>query len=76
MSMLFNRKVIIPVWPPVVFGLFALLGSPLTFATGGLVLLAAIAPPAIMLILWKAPSLTLSEAIAEELHPAERSRAK
>ena len=62
MSMLFSRKAV-PAWPVVVLGLFALFGSPLTSATGWLLLFVAVVPPTIMLILWKAPRLTLSEAI-------------
>jgi hypothetical protein len=54
MAMSFSRTAIIPVWL-VVFGLFALFGSPMTFATGGVVLVGGIALT-IMLVLWKGPS--------------------
>jgi len=54
MSMSFNRTAIIPVWL-VVFGLFALFGSPMTFATGVVVLVVGVALT-IMLVLWKGPS--------------------
>jgi hypothetical protein len=74
MSMLFNRKVLIPVWISVVLGIFTLFGPPLTLATGSPLLFMAFAPPTILLILSTAPTLTLSEAIAEELRPADRSR--
>jgi hypothetical protein len=73
MSTLFNRRMLIPVWAGAVLGLFTLLGPPLTLDTGSLLLFTAIAPPAVMLILWKAPSLTLSESIGEVLHPVDRS---
>ena len=74
MSTLFSRKVVIPLWLVVVFGLFVLFGSPLTLATGVLLLFVGVVPPAIVLILSKAPPLTLSEGIAEELRPVARSR--
>jgi len=69
MSMLFSRTAIIPVWL-VVFVLFALLGSPMTFATGVLLLMVGVVPPAIMLTLWKEPSPT----VAEVLHHVHASR--
>lgn len=69
MSMLFSRKAFIPVWL-VVFGLFALFESPMTFATGVLVLIVGVAAPAIVLILSKKPSPT----VAEVLHHVEASR--
>jgi len=52
MSMLFSRTAIILVWL-VVFGLFALFGSPMTFATGVVLLLVAGVALTIMLVLWK-----------------------
>jgi hypothetical protein len=52
MSMLFSRTAIIPVWL-VVFGLFALFGSPMTFATGVVLLLVGGVALTIMLVLWK-----------------------
>jgi hypothetical protein len=54
MSMSFNRTTIIPVWL-VVSGLFALFGSPMTFATGLVALVAGVALT-LMLVLWKGPS--------------------
>jgi hypothetical protein len=74
MSTLFNRRILVPVWVGVVLGLFTLLGPPLTLATGSLLLFMAIALPAVMLMLWRPPSLTLAESIAEVLHPVDRSR--
>jgi hypothetical protein len=70
MSMLFSRKAFIPVWLVVVFGLFELLGWPMTFATGVLLLIVGGVAPAIVLILWKKPSPTVDEV----LHPVEASR--
>jgi hypothetical protein len=53
----FNHRAIMPVWL-VVFGLFALGESPMTFAMGVILLLVAGAALTIMLVMWK------------ELHPA------
>ena len=75
MSTLFNRQTLAPLWVGAVLGLFTLVGSPLTPAIGSLLLLMAIAPPTILLILSTAPPLTLSGAIAEELHPVRRCHA-
>jgi hypothetical protein len=69
MSMVFSRTAIISVWLAV-FALFALFGSPMTFATGALLLIAGVVPPAIMLTLWKEPSPT----VAEVLHHVDASR--
>jgi hypothetical protein len=44
-----------------VFGLFALFASPVTFATGVLLLIVGVVAPAIMLILWKERSPTVAE---------------
>jgi hypothetical protein len=52
MAMSFSRTAIIPVWL-VVFGLFALFGSPMTFATGVVVLVGG---AALAIVLWKGPS--------------------
>lgn len=74
MSTLFNCKILVPVWFGVVLGLFTLSGPPLTLASGSLLLFTAITPPAVMLGLWRAPSVTLAESIAEVLHPVDKSR--
>ena len=76
MSKLLNPRAIILVWLVVVGGLFALFGPPLTLASASLLLLVGIVPPAMLLILATAPTLTLAEAIAEELHPNDRPRTK
>ena len=54
MAMSFHRTAIIPVWL-VVFGLFALFGSPMTFITGVVVLVGGVTLT-IMLVLWKGRS--------------------
>ena len=69
MSMIFSRTTIVPVWLAI-FGLFALFGWPVTFATGVLLVTVGVVPPAIMLTLWKKPAPT----IAEVLHHVEASR--
>ena len=74
MSMLLPRTMIIPVWTGVVLGIFALFGAPLTTATGCLLVFAAAVPPAVMMLRSKAATLTLSEAIAAERRPCDRSR--
>ena len=74
MSMLFTRTMIIPVWTGVVLAIFTLCGPPLTTATGCLLVFVAAVPPAVMLILSRPPTLTLSAVIAEELRPVDRSR--
>ena len=74
MLKLFSRNAIIPVWAAVVLGFFASFGPPLTFGSGLLLLLAAVPPPIILFILSAAPPLTLSEAIARELHPVDQPR--
>lgn len=73
MSKLLNRKAIIALWTCLMIGMFASLGSSLTLATGWLLVLVAVMPPTIFLIMSKAPPATLSEIIAKELHPVERS---
>ena len=73
MSMLFIRKMIIPVWSGAMLGLFALFGLPLTPSSGLLLVCTALAPPALVLFLSRKPSLTLAESIAKVLHPVDRS---
>jgi hypothetical protein len=62
MSILFRRKAIVPVWFGM-FGLFALLGPSMTFATSVFVLLLGTMAPTIMLILWKTPQPTIAEVL-------------
>ena len=52
MSMLFNRAAIVPMWL-LVFGLFVVFQSPMTFATGVVVFLVAGVALTIMLVAWK-----------------------
>ena len=64
MLMLVRRTPVIPVWL-VLFGLFALFGSSMTFATGVLVLLLGTLALTIMLILWKPPPHTIAEVLRQ-----------
>ena len=66
MSMLFSRTAIILVWL-VVFGLFALFGPPMTFATGVVLLPVAGVALTIMLVLWKEFSRTVEAMTAPDL---------
>lgn len=59
MSMLFSRTAMIPVWL-LVFGLFVFIGSPITFATGLVLLLMGGVALTIMLVLWKEPLPTIA----------------
>jgi hypothetical protein len=67
MLMLFQRKAVIPVW--LVFGLFALFGSSMTFATGVFVLLVGTLALTMMLRLWKAPPPTIAEVLRQVEEP-------
>ena len=57
--MLFSRTAVIPVWL-LVFGLFVLLGSPMTFAMGLVLLLMTGAALTLMLVPWKEPVPTVA----------------
>lgn len=73
MSKRLNRKAIIALWTCAMVGIFVLFGSSLTLANGWLLALVAVMPPTIFMILSKAPVLTLSEVIAKELRPVDKS---
>jgi len=68
MSKLFSRNALIPVWLGA-FALLAVFESPMSFATGLLLVIVGLVVPAVVLLLWKAPSPT----IAEVLNRVERS---
>ena len=74
MLTLLGGKAITVTWVAAVLALFVLLGWPVTLATGSVLLLLAVTPPAIMLMLSAAPAPTLSQAIAEALRPGDSSR--
>jgi hypothetical protein len=68
-SKLFSFKALVPIWL-VAFGLVAVLQSPMTFADGVLLLMAALVVPAVVTILvWKDRPST----VAEVLNRVERS---
>ena len=69
MLFLFRCSAILPAWL-VIFGLLALLASPMTVATGLLLFFAGVVPPAIMFVLWKEPPPT----VAEVLYRVEATR--
>ena len=54
----------------VVFGLFALFGPSMTFATGVFVLLLGTLALTIMLMLWKAPPPTIAEVLRQVEEPS------
>jgi hypothetical protein len=62
MSKLFNLKALIPIWL-VAFGLVAVLASPMTFATGVLLLMVGLVVPAVVILLWKDHSPTVAEVL-------------
>jgi hypothetical protein len=63
MSKLFRHKTILSVWL-VAFALFAVIESPMTLATGVLLLTIALVVPAIVLVLWKEqPPPTVAEVL-------------
>jgi hypothetical protein len=59
MSMLFSRTAIIPVWL-LVFGLWVLFGSPMTFPRGLVLLLAGGVALTITRVLWQEPAPTIA----------------
>jgi hypothetical protein len=68
MSTLFNRAAIVPMWL-LVFGLFVVFQSPMTFATGVVAFLVAGVVLTIMLVAWKerhtlAPMMTAPPPLA------------
>ena len=73
MSNRLNRKAIIALWTCAMVGIFVLFGSSLTLGNGWLLALVAVMPPTIFIILSKAPVLTLSEIIAKEPRPVDKS---
>ncbi len=62
MPRLFDRTAVITAGL-IVVGLVAWFGSPMTFTNGVLLFIAGVVPPAIMLVLWKAPPVRIAEAL-------------
>lgn len=68
MSKLFNRKAFIPVWLVTCVVIAALI-TPMTWATGLLLVIVGAVVPVVAVLLWKVPPPT----IAEVLNRVERS---
>jgi hypothetical protein len=62
MSKLLSHKAIISIWLAA-FGLFAVFESPMTFATGVLLLIIGLMVPAVVLLLWKDHPPTVAEVL-------------
>ena len=62
LSKLLSLKVFIPVWLAA-FGLVAVLMSPMTFATGVLLLFVGLVIPTVMILLWSDPPATVAEVL-------------
>ncbi len=70
-SKFLSLKVLIPVWLAA-FGLIAVSVSPMTFATGVLLLMVGLVIPAVTILLWSDQPAT----VAEVLHRVEESAKK
>jgi hypothetical protein len=70
-SRLFSFKVLVPIWLAA-FGLVAVLVSPMTFATGVLLLVAGLLVPAVMILLWRDLPPTIAEVLNQVERPAKR----
>jgi hypothetical protein len=68
LSKLFSLKALISIWLAA-FGLIAVFISPMTFATGVLLVMVGLVVPAVTILLWKDQPPT----VAEVLHRVERS---
>jgi hypothetical protein len=66
-----SLKALIPAWLAA-FGLIAVFLSPMTFATGVLLVMVGLVVPAVTILLWKDQPLT----VAEVLNRVERSAKK
>jgi len=69
MSIQISRTAVIPIWL-ILFGLIALVGPPVTSASGVFLLILWSVALAIVLVLWREPPPT----VAEVLHQVEASR--
>jgi hypothetical protein len=72
LSKLLNLKILIPVWLAA-FGFVAVFVSPMTFATGVLLLMVGLVVPAVTILLWKNQQ---PPTVAEVLNQVERSATK
>ena len=72
-----SRTQIIAAWFAVVVVLFAVSvvwGARTSVSTGVLWLLASVAPPAVMLLVWRAPTQTVAELLYDANHPNKDGR--
>ena len=72
-----TRTQLIAVWLAIVVVLFALsvaFGAQTSVSAGVLWLLACLAPPAVMLLVWRAPTQTVAELLYEANHPDKDGR--
>lgn len=72
LSKFLSLKTLIPIWLAA-FGLIAVLLSPMTFATGILLLIVGLVIPAVTILLWKDQQ---PPTVAEVLNQVERSSTK
>lgn len=69
-----SRLQLVAAWVGVVAVLFALsvvLGAETSVSTGVLWLLACLVPPAVMLLVWRAPTQTVAEVLYDATHPKD-----
>jgi hypothetical protein len=72
-----TRTQLIAAWFAIVVVLFALsvvLGATTSVSAGVLWLLACLAPPAVMLLVWRAPTQTVAEVLYDATHPNKDGR--
>ena len=71
MSKLFNRKAFIPFWF-LICVIFAAISTPMTWATGLLVVVIGAVVPVIAVLLWKVPPPTIAEVLNRVERPTTR----
>ena len=71
MSKLFNRKAFIPFWL-LACVLFAALNTPMTWATGLLLVIVGTVVPVVAVLLWKVPPPTIAEVLNRVERPTAR----
>ena len=72
-----TRTQLIAVWLAIVVVLFALsvaFGAQTSVSAGVFWLLACLAPPAVMLLVWRAPTQTVAELLFDATHPDKEGR--
>jgi len=72
-----TRTQLIAAWFAIVVVLFAfsvVLGAETSVSAGVLWLLACLAPPAVMLLVWRAPTQTIAELLYDANHPDKDGR--